>query len=132
MYNWFSSNKCFYCYRKNHVFKRQCSNFQNDMLSNWIHFYEKKLYLKFFRKKKTFHIRIWIDRNQHDCVIIFEKFNKIIFLSALIFAQFNTTEQLTFLFVLQFKFRFVAFAKNNVNTINKKNKTIKKSFTNKK
>ena len=34
MYDRFSSNKCFYCYRKNHVFKRQCSNFQNDIFNN--------------------------------------------------------------------------------------------------
>ena len=78
MYDWFSSNKCFYYYRKNHVFKRQCSNFQNNMFNNQIQIYEKKIYLKFFRDE-TFHVRIWIDRNQRDCVRIFEKFNEIIF-----------------------------------------------------
>ena len=46
-YDRFSSNKCLYCYRKNHVFKRNCSDFQNDMFNSRIHMYDKRIYLEF-------------------------------------------------------------------------------------
>ena len=45
-YDRFSSNKCLYCYRKNHVFKRDCSNFQNDIFNSRIYIYNKRIYLK--------------------------------------------------------------------------------------
>ena len=56
-YDQFSSNKCFYCYQKNYVFKRDCSNFQNDMFNSQIHMYNKKIYLK-FQRDETFHVRM--------------------------------------------------------------------------
>ena len=39
------------------MFKRDCSDFQNDMFNNQIHMYEKKIYLKIFRDK-AFYVRI--------------------------------------------------------------------------
>ena len=53
------------------IFKMTCSTIE-------FIFMKKKIYLDFFREK-TFHIRMWIDCNQRDCVIIFEKFNEMIF-----------------------------------------------------
>ena len=48
-YDQFSSNKCLYCYQKNHVFKHDCSNFQNDMFNNRIYMYKKKIFRIFSR-----------------------------------------------------------------------------------
>ena len=101
------------------------------MFNSQIHMYNKKIYLE-FQRNKTFHIRMWIERNQRDCVIISKKFNKMIFSSSSIFVQFCTIFQIAFLIVLQFDFKFVASAKKNVNTINIKSKAVKKLFTNKK
>ena len=125
------SNKCLYCYRKNHIFKRDCSNFQNDMFNNRIHMYEKRIYLE-FQRDETLHVHIWIERNQRDCVIISKKFNEMIFSQSSIFVQFRAIFQMTFLIVLQFNFKSVVFAEKNVNTINIKNKTVEKLFTNEK
>ena len=112
-----------------------CSNV-NIWISKWYiqqsnsYLWKKNIFK--ISRKKAFHVWMWIDRNQRDCVIIFKKFNEVIFFSALTFVQFNEIRQSAFWFVSQFKFKFDASANENVNTIIIKNEIVKKLFTNEK
>ena len=101
------------------------------MFNSRIYRYNKKIYLK-FQRDETFHVRMWTERSQRDCVIISKKFNEMIFSSSSIFVQFRAIFQIAFLIVSQFDFKSAAFAEKNVNTINIKNEIVKKLFTNEK
>lgn len=48
-YNRSFSNKCLYCYQKNYLFKKQCKNFQNDLIFEKIHTLNKKIYFEYFQ-----------------------------------------------------------------------------------
>ena len=43
------SNKCFYCYRNDHLYKRKCQNFNDDLMFNKIHIIDRKMFLGSFR-----------------------------------------------------------------------------------
>ena len=43
------SNKCFYCYRNDHLYKKKCQNFNDDLMFSKIHIIDRKVFLGFFR-----------------------------------------------------------------------------------
>ena len=45
------SNKCLYCYRNDHLYKKECRNFNDDLMFNKIHIIDRKLFFGFFRSE---------------------------------------------------------------------------------
>ena len=43
------SNKCLYCYRNDHLYKKECQNFNDDLMFNKIHIIDRKMFLDLFR-----------------------------------------------------------------------------------
>ena len=51
------SNKCLYCYRNDHLYKKECRNFNDDLMFNKIHIIDRKLFFGFFRPE-TIQVRM--------------------------------------------------------------------------
>ena len=118
-YDQFSSNKCFYCYKNDHVFKRMCSKFNDDFFSNRIHIFDKIFFLKFLREK-TFYVPMYANRNQCECVKNCEKFNENCFFAAFVSAFFAFSAaifQIMIFVVSKSVFKKTAFVFENVNII---------------
>ena len=43
------SDKCLYCYRNDHLYKKECRDFNDDLMFNRIHIIDRKLFFGFFR-----------------------------------------------------------------------------------
>jgi hypothetical protein len=39
-------NKCLYCFSKNHLYKRNCKTFNDDLISNRVHLQDKRVHLE--------------------------------------------------------------------------------------
>ncbi len=59
--------KCIYCYEKNHLYKRKCVKFNENLKVERIHLQKKKIHLDFYNFD-VFHIRMILYKNQRQCV----------------------------------------------------------------
>ena len=80
----FANDKCLYCFKNDHIFKKNCFFFQKNITSQRIHIVDRRIFLK-SQRSKTFQMRIWMKRNQRECVEFFEKFQYFVNSSAFVF-----------------------------------------------
>jgi hypothetical protein len=60
-------NKCIYCYEENHLYKRNCVKFNENLKIERIHLQEKKIHLDSYNFE-AFHVRMISYKNQRQCV----------------------------------------------------------------
>ena len=53
----FANDKCLYCFRNDHIFKKNCFFFQKNITSQRIHIVDRRIFLK-SQRSKTFQMRI--------------------------------------------------------------------------
>jgi hypothetical protein len=56
-------NKCIYCYEENHLYKRNCVKFNENLRTEKIHLQKKKIHLDFYNSD-VFHVRIMLYKSQ--------------------------------------------------------------------
>ncbi len=56
-------NKCIYCYEKNHLYKRNCVKFNENLKIERIHLQKKRIHLDFYNFE-TLHVRMISYKNQ--------------------------------------------------------------------
>ncbi len=78
-----SSIKCIYCYEKNHLYKRKCVKFNENLETKRIHLQKKKIHLDFYNFE-AFHVRMIFYKNQRQCV---ENAEKLIYSNRVIAAS---------------------------------------------
>ncbi len=61
------SIKCIYCYEKNHLYKRKCVKFNENLKIERIYLQKRKIYLDFYNLD-IFHVRMILYKNQKQCV----------------------------------------------------------------
>jgi hypothetical protein len=66
------SNKCIYCYEENHLYKKDCAKFNENLKAERIHLQEKRIHLDFYNFE-AFHVRMISYKNQRQCVKHVEK-----------------------------------------------------------
>jgi hypothetical protein len=64
--------KCIYCYEKNHLYKRKCVKFNENLKVKKIHLQKRKIHLDFYNFD-VFHVRMIFYKNQRQCVENAEK-----------------------------------------------------------
>jgi hypothetical protein len=64
--------KCIYCYEKNHLYKRKCVKFNENLKVERIHLQERKISFDFYNFD-VFHVRMILYKNQRQCVENAEK-----------------------------------------------------------
>ncbi len=67
-----SSIKCIYCYEKNHLYKRECVKFNENLKIERIHLQKRKIHLDFY-SSEIFHVRMIFYKSQRQCVENAEK-----------------------------------------------------------
>ena len=53
----FANDKCLYCFKNDHIFKKNCFFFQKNITSQRIHIVDRRIFLK-SQRSKTFQMRI--------------------------------------------------------------------------
>ncbi len=66
------SNKCIYCYEENHLYKRNCVKFNENLKVERIHLQERRIHLDFYNFE-AFHVRMISYKSQRQCVKNVEK-----------------------------------------------------------
>ncbi len=64
--------KCIYCYEKNHLYKRKCVKFNENLKTRRIHLQKKRIHLDLYNFD-VFHVRMIFYKNQKQCVENVEK-----------------------------------------------------------
>ncbi len=64
--------KCIYCYEKNHLYKKKCAKFNENLRVERIHLQKKRIHLDSYNFD-VFHIRMIFYKNQRQCVENAEK-----------------------------------------------------------
>jgi hypothetical protein len=64
--------KCIYCYEKNHLYKRECAKFNENLKAKRIHLQKKRIHLDFYNLD-VFHVRMISYKSQKQCVENAEK-----------------------------------------------------------
>jgi hypothetical protein len=59
--------KCLYCYEKNHLFKKKCVKFNENLRTKRIHLQKRKIHLDFYNFD-VFHVRMIFYKSQRQCV----------------------------------------------------------------
>jgi hypothetical protein len=62
-----SLNKCLYCFDKNHLYKRNCKAFNDDLISNRVHLQDKRVHLESYSPDAQ-HVRMMKRKSQRQCV----------------------------------------------------------------
>jgi hypothetical protein len=62
-----SSIKCIYCYEKNHLYKRKCVKFNENLKTERIHLQKKRIHFDFYNFD-AFHVRMILYKSQKQCV----------------------------------------------------------------
>jgi hypothetical protein len=62
-----SLNKCLYCFSKNHLYKRDCKAFNDDLISNRVHLQNKRVHLESYSPDAQ-HVRMMKRKSQRQCV----------------------------------------------------------------
>ncbi len=68
----FSFNKCIYCYEKDHLYKRDCVKFNENLKFERIHLQKRRIHLDFYNFD-VFHVRMISYKSQKQCVENVEK-----------------------------------------------------------
>ena len=105
-----ANDKCLYCFKNDHIFKKNCFVFQKNITTQQIHIVDRRIYLK-SQRSKSYQMRMWMKRNQRECVKFFENFQYSVNSFALNFAV-----NLKSVFI--FSFVFVVAEKVNIININ--------------
>jgi hypothetical protein len=66
------SNKCIYCCEKNHLYKKDCVKFNENIKVERIHLQERRIHLDSYNFE-TFHVRMISYKNQRQCMKNVEK-----------------------------------------------------------
>ncbi len=64
--------KCIYCYEKNHLYKRKCAKFNENLKAERIHLQKRRIHLDFYNLD-VFHVRMIFYKSQKQCVENAEK-----------------------------------------------------------
>ncbi len=64
--------KCVYCYEKNHLYKKECVKFNENLRIERIHLQKRRIHFDFYNSD-VFHVRIIFYKNQKQCVENAEK-----------------------------------------------------------
>jgi hypothetical protein len=59
--------KCIYCYKKDHLYKKECVKFNENLKAEKIHLQKKRIHLDFYNFD-VFHIRMIFYKSQRQCV----------------------------------------------------------------
>jgi hypothetical protein len=59
--------KCIYCYEKDHLYKRECVKFNENLKTERIHLQKKRIHLDFYNFD-AFHVRMILYKSQRQCV----------------------------------------------------------------
>ncbi len=59
--------KCIYWYEKNHLYKRECAKFNENLRTKRIHLQKRRIYLDFYNSD-VFHVRMIFYKSQRQCV----------------------------------------------------------------
>ncbi len=59
--------KCIYCYEKNHLYKKKCAKFNENLKTKKIHLQKKRIHLDFYNFD-VFHVRMILYKSQRQCV----------------------------------------------------------------
>ncbi len=65
-------NKCIYCYEKDHLYKRNCVKFNENLKAERIHLQKRRIHLDFYNSD-VFHVRMILYKSQRQCVENAEK-----------------------------------------------------------
>ncbi len=65
-------NKCIYCYEENHLYKRNCVKFNENLKIERIHLQKRRIHFNFYNFD-AFHVRIMFYKSQRQCVENAEK-----------------------------------------------------------
>ncbi len=65
-------NKCIYCYEENHLYKRNCVKFNENLKIERIHLQKRRIHLDFYNFE-VFHVRMILYKSQRQCVKNVEK-----------------------------------------------------------
>jgi hypothetical protein len=65
-------NKCIYCYEENHLYKRNCVKFNENLKAERIHLQERRIHFDFYNLE-AFHVRMISYKNQRQYVKNVEK-----------------------------------------------------------
>jgi hypothetical protein len=66
------SIKCIYCYEKDHLYKRECVKFNENLRTERIHLQKRRIHLDFYNSE-VFHVRMIFYKSQRQCVENAEK-----------------------------------------------------------
>ncbi len=75
--------KCIYCYEKDHLYKRECVKFNENLRTERIHLQKKRIHLDFYNFE-IFHVRMIFYKSQRQCV---ENEKKLIYSNRVIVAS---------------------------------------------
>jgi hypothetical protein len=78
-----SSIKCIYCYEKNHLYKRKCVKFNENLKAKKFHLQKRRIHLDFYNFE-IFHVRMIFYKSQWQCV---ENAKKLIYSKRVIAAS---------------------------------------------
>ncbi len=67
-----SSIKCIYCYEKDHLYKRECVKFNENLRAERIHLQKRRIHLDLYNFE-AFHVRMILYKSQRQCVENAEK-----------------------------------------------------------
>ncbi len=67
-----SSTKCIYCYEKDHLYKRECVKFNENLKAKRIHLQKRRIHFDFY-SFEVFHVRMISYKSQRQCVENAEK-----------------------------------------------------------
>jgi hypothetical protein len=59
--------KCIYCYEENHLYKRKCVKFNENLKTKRIHLQKRRIHLDFYNFD-VFHVRMIFYKSQRQCV----------------------------------------------------------------
>jgi hypothetical protein len=62
-----SSIKCIYCYEKDHLYKRKCVKFNENLRTKRIHLQKRRIHFDFYNFE-VFHVRMIFYKSQRQCV----------------------------------------------------------------
>jgi hypothetical protein len=62
-----SSTKCIYCYEENHLYKRKCAKFNENLRAERIHLQERRIHLDSYNLDVS-HVRMILYKSQRQCV----------------------------------------------------------------
>ncbi len=67
-----SQNKCIYCYSQDHLYKKNCQTFNENLKAEKIHLQNKRIHLDLYSLEVS-HVRMTFYKNQRQCVKEAEK-----------------------------------------------------------